>query len=73
TITNLAANTSVNIYSISGIKVKTFKLDDVQGKGQIVWDGKDDDGNFVASGIYVYLAFTNNDISATGKVALVRR
>jgi len=73
TITNLAANTSVNIYSISGIKVKTFKLDDVQGKGQIVWDGKDDDGNFVASGIYVYLAFTSNDISATGKVAVVRR
>ncbi len=71
TITNLAANTSVNIYSISGIKVKTFN--NVQGKGQIVWDGKDDDSNFVASGIYVYLAFTNNDISATGKVAVVRR
>jgi len=71
TITNLAANTSVNIYSISGIKVKTFN--NVQGRGQIVWDGKDDDGNFVASGIYVYLAFTNNDISATGKVAVVRR
>ncbi len=73
TITNLAANTSVNIYSVSGVKVKTFKLDEVLGKGQIVWDGKGDDGRFVASGIYVYLAFTNNDVSATGKVALIRR
>ena len=73
TITNLAGNTSVNIYSVAGRRIKTFKLAEVQGRGQIVWDGKDDEGKFVASGIYVYLAFTNDDVSATGKVALVRR
>ncbi|MFQ5674878.1 MAG: two-component regulator propeller domain-containing protein, partial [bacterium] len=72
TIANLAEDTSVNIYTSSGNRVRTFTLADIQG-AQVTWDGKDDDGNLVASGIYVYLAFTDNDLAATGKVAVIRR
>ncbi|RMF58178.1 MAG: hypothetical protein D6743_17970, partial [Calditrichaeota bacterium] len=73
TVTNLAENTSVKIYDVAGSLVRTFKpFDDIIG-GQVLWDGRDDDGKLVASGIYVYLAFTDSGISATGKVAVIRK
>jgi ligand-binding sensor domain-containing protein len=72
TITNLAENTSVRILNVAGSIVKTFKADQIQG-AQVFWDGRDDDGNLVASGIYVYLAFTDSGLSASGKVAVIRR
>lgn len=73
TITNLAENTSVTIFNSAGAFVRDFESsNDIQG-AQAIWDGKDNDGNLVASGVYVYLAHTDNDVSATGKVAVIRR
>ncbi len=73
TITNLAENTNVSIFNSAGFLIKKFESSsDIQG-AQAFWDGTDQEGNFVASGVYVYLAYTNNDISATGKVAVIRR
>ncbi len=72
-ITNLAEDTDINIFTASGRLVKTFKaIQDIEG-AQAFWDGTDEDGMPVASGVYVYLASTDNDISASGKVAVVRR
>ncbi|MFQ5649238.1 MAG: two-component regulator propeller domain-containing protein [bacterium] len=68
TITNLAEDTSVSIYTPSGVLVKSFA-----DEAQVLWDGTDREGNPVASGIYVFLAYTNNNISASGKVAVIRR
>lgn len=73
TITNLAENTSVSIYNSAGFLVKSFEaFRDIEG-AQAFWDGTDKDGNLVASGIYVYLAYTDNNVSAMGKVAVIRR
>ncbi|MCG8606533.1 hypothetical protein MJD09_16310, partial [bacterium] len=71
-ITNLAERTSVTIYDASGREIKTFDADDIQG-AEICWDGKDRDNAVVASGVYVYLAYTDGGISASGKVAVIRR
>jgi len=71
-ITNLAENTSIKIYTVSGRLVREFDaLDDING-GFVIWDGRDEKGNFVASGIYVYFAYTDNGLSASGKVAVIR-
>ncbi len=73
TITNLAENTSVSIYNSAGSLIKTFQATrDIEG-AQAFWNGTDKDGELVASGIYVYLAYTDNNISASGKVAVIRR
>ncbi len=72
TITNLAENSSVVVYNASGAKIRSFDANEIQG-AQAFWDGRDEDNNVVPSGVYVYLAFTSGGISATGKVAVIRR
>ncbi|MFQ5824045.1 MAG: FlgD immunoglobulin-like domain containing protein [bacterium] len=71
-IKNLAENTNIRIYNVAGSIVKTFKAEQIPG-AQVVWDGRDDNGNFVPSGIYVYLANTENGLSASGKVAVIQK
>jgi hypothetical protein len=46
---------SINIYDINGRQIKTHTSSRyTAGSHQIQWDGRDDRGNPVASGIYVY-------------------
>ncbi len=71
-IVNLTRNTSVVIYDVAGRKIRSFPSDEIQG-AQVLWDGRDTQGNLVASGIYVYLAYTDGNLSAAGKVAVIRR
>ncbi len=67
TITNLALNTKVVIYTAAGKKVRSFNT------VPVFWNGNDENNNLVPSGIYIYLAYTDNGISASGKVAVIRR
>jgi subtilisin family serine protease len=51
----LAINTSLKIYNIRGQLVKTLFEDKLpEGKYEVTWDGKDESGVPVASGIYLY-------------------
>ena len=55
TTTGSDKNTLITIYNLNGQKIKTLvdkKLN--AGTHQIVWDGTDDSGNAVSSGIYFY-------------------
>ena len=54
-------NMQLNIYSINGQKVRTL-LDGQVSKGyhQIVWDGKNESGQAVSGGLYVYELKTEN-------------
>jgi subtilisin family serine protease len=54
----------VDIYSIAGEKIKTLT-------GTNVWDGRNDDGNYVASGFYIYIARTSLGES-TGKLTVLK-
>lgn len=70
-ISGLVENSSVKILTISGILVIEF----LSPGGKIAnWDGRDKNGNLVASGIYIIAGF-NQDGSkvCTGKVAIIRR
>ncbi len=65
------ANSSLKILTIDGKLVREIKTPG----GRIgFWDGKDDRGNVVASGVYVLVGFTEDGSqTGTGKVAVIRR
>jgi hypothetical protein len=70
-IDGLVAESNVKILSISGVLVNEF----VSPGGRVaLWDGKDQNGNYVPTGIYIIAGF-NKDGSkvCTGKIAVVRR
>jgi len=69
-IDGLVAESTVKIISISGVLVAEFET---PGGRIAEWDGKDLNGNYVSSGIYIIAGF-NKDASkvCTGKVAIVR-
>jgi hypothetical protein len=64
--------TSLIIYNILGQRVRRL-VDEVKlpGEYEIIWDGKDDKGNEVTSGIYFYKLQTKN-FSQTKKMLLVK-
>jgi hypothetical protein len=65
-------HTTLKIYNILGQKVRTL-VDEEKAPGNynIIWDGKDDSGKEVASGIYFYQLKTK-DYTATKKMVLLR-
>ncbi len=56
-----AGHVTLNIYNIFGEKIKTL-ADNVQAPGthQLIWDGRNDANQNVASGIYFYRLIFNN-------------
>jgi ligand-binding sensor domain-containing protein len=72
-ITNLAEESAVRIYNVAGELIRKYDADQVPG-AQVCWDGRDDSGKLVPSGVYLFVAFIESSgASAVGKVAVVRR
>ena len=63
---------TLTIYNTLGQKVRTL-VDEVKlaGEYKAVWDGRDDKGNSVSSGIYLY-KLESGDFSETKKMLLLR-
>ena len=72
-IKNLMNNSIVRLYSINGKLVKALTVENsgING-GRAEWDGYDNFNHLVSSGIYYYLAYTNEGNSVTGKIAVLR-
>jgi ligand-binding sensor domain-containing protein len=71
TIDGLVENSQIKILTIDGRVVRLI----TPPAGRIgFWDGRNDDGEFVASGVYVVVASSEKgDIATTGKIAVIRR
>ncbi len=70
TIEGLIANTSIKILTVSGKLIREFTA---PGGNIAFWDGKDDEGNFVPSGVYLLIAYDEDGANtATGKIAVIR-
>lgn len=71
TIDGLIKDTDLKIISVSGKLVREYSS---PGGKIAFWDGKDNDGNVVNSGIYIIIAFDRegNNVS-TGKIAVLRK
>lgn len=71
TISNLVADSRIKILSVDGSLVTEFRA---QGAGRAFWNGRDQSGLLVSSGVYFVVAFAENGNQiTTGKVAVVRR
>lgn len=66
---------TLEIYDVLGRKVRTLLKDVGISRGThdwIVWDGKDDNGNYLSSGIYFY-HFKSLRFNSTKKLILLRK
>ncbi len=73
-IRNLAFNSRVKIFNLSGVLIRELNADDGAIEGsRAVWDGRDSRYNSVASGIYIYLAYNDEGMNGSGKIAVIRR
>ncbi|MDZ7369762.1 MAG: hypothetical protein ONB12_01175 [candidate division KSB1 bacterium] len=71
-IDRLAVNSSVRIFTTDGYLIRTIPQSQVLG-ARVAWDGKNDQGEDVADGIYIFLVTTREGAVKAGKVALIRR
>ena len=71
TINGLKDNSSIKIMSLNGLVFRSINKSDVKGY-QAFWDGRDDGGNLVGSGIYL-IAVYNDDSSLIEKIAVIRK
>lgn len=62
----LPLNAAVSIYTTAGEEVRRLENTDF-------WDGRNSQGNYVASGVYLFLVHVPGQKSFTGKLALIRR
>ena len=66
------SNVTIKIYNMLGHEVKTLINEEkTAGIYQVQWDGRDDSGQFMASGMYVYRLFTD-DFIASRKMSLMK-
>jgi flagellar hook assembly protein FlgD len=66
------ANVKIDVYNTKGQKVKTLVNEQkVAGDHTALWQGKDDSGNDVASGVYFYRLTSQNNTTAK-KMLLIK-
>ncbi|UCC78642.1 MAG: T9SS type A sorting domain-containing protein [Candidatus Zixiibacteriota bacterium] len=70
--TPIQSDVAVTIYNTLGQIVKSFAFTQLSpGKHDLIWDGRSEDGDEVASGIYFY-RMTSNTFNKTRKMALLK-
>ena len=64
---------SIEIFNIKGQKVKEFLLENLSsGANKIIWDGKDNNGFAVGSGVYFYKFISEGKCISTKKMTLIK-
>jgi len=67
------SNVKLSIYNLQGQRVRTLvNRAQPAGRYQVTWDGTDDNGVQVASGVYFYRLTTGSGFVATRKMILLR-
>ena len=72
-IDGLMDESSVKIISLSGNIIKNIVLSSKNHNGyQVFWDGKDESGEYVSSGIYLVVMYAKKGKSSVEKIAVIR-
>jgi len=59
------AHVNINVHNMLGQKVKTLVNSEQKvGYRSVIWNGKNDAGEFMPSGIYIYKMITNNQVKS---------
>jgi hypothetical protein len=61
----------VRIYSVSGVLVRVLTQDDATGGGEVTWNLRNRNNQFVASGVYFYHVETPDGKSKVGRFTVV--
>jgi hypothetical protein len=72
---NFAENQQITleIYNIKGQRVKQFKMKNVKSKmNEVIWNGVDESGKAVSSGVYLYQIKSSSGIYGTKKMMLLK-
>ena len=70
TIDGLKDNSEIKIMTLNGIVIRTISKSEVTGY-QAYWDGLDDNGNLVGSGVYLIAIYSKN-ATTIEKIAVIR-
>ncbi len=64
----------IAVYNINGQQIRTLQHDNVNdiGEKMISWDGTDDYGNIMASGLYIFTLQSDNNSIISKKIMLIR-
>lgn len=63
----------VEIYTVSGRNVRNIEKHYLKGVNQVLWDGKDDSGNEIANGTYLYkISVGSSQYSESGKIVKIK-
>ena len=67
-------NAEIEIYNLKGQRVRTFPINRSSGSAihQVIWNGKDESGKNVSSGIYFYRLSVDNKIIDAKKCMLMK-
>ncbi len=68
TFDNLPAQSTLKIFTLSGHRVRALPTSSLF----LTWDLKNDSGEKVASGLYIYLITTDGGQKSTGKIAVIK-
>ena len=70
-ILNLADDVAIKFMTENGMVVRQISKNEILGS-QANWDGKNASGNFVASGVYVYVIYNKETgLNLVGKIAVI--
>ena len=71
-----SASVSIDVYTLEGQRIKSFYPEQFAlGYHRIPWDGRDEFGNRLANGVYLYKMTAENDdqkINHIGRLAIYR-
>ncbi len=72
-IDNLKDNSSIKVMTITGEVIRSLDSEDLSIHGyQIQWDGKDETGKWVGSGVYLLAVYSADGTHEFGKVVVIR-
>lgn len=68
---NLPAKATIRIYTTSGVLVRVLKQDTGSFSGELSWDVRNRNNQFVASGVYFYHVTAENGAEKVGRMTIV--
>jgi hypothetical protein len=71
-VINLPMNSVMKLYSVTGELVRKLSEVDDGNLGWLEWDGKNDDGDKVGKGVYIYQIQDAAGNKKTGKIGLIK-
>jgi hypothetical protein len=68
---NMPSRAIIRIYSVSGVLVRVLTQNDPMAGGEVTWDLRNRNNQFVASGVYFYHVETEDGKTKLGRFTVV--